>query len=485
MAADQRVAAPRRAAVAEPAIDLDPAEAEAPQFAVERRHRAMRADPVDVAEAPVERQSRHPERVGLGGQHDAAVRIRRLLGPQDGVDALGAALYGEPRQDRAGRFLGSDDGLLCLAPEIAAQPVGRQRVLQRVVGAPGRGHAVVGRLSGGERERGVQQAVALLQRLGRTAEGGVAPAAMPMRARQQVQQPPGPVGDDAAAAGMRVLHEVAADQIVRVAEAVGLHVARGQQQTRYLQPAGRQHHRGGADMPAAAAQVGDLEPLDGAAGGIGPDVGDGGVQQDAHIGGVDQVPAAAQREAVGPLVELPQIDAELGRIERRRRQAEPPPGRLVGGVGIEPELALGRGVIGRQRVGPERPAAVRNPVPAREVDGVEPGAAAAPDRRGAAEEAQPRIDERVIVEAADIAAGEILYLGLEIGAAALQQQDLAPLPAQRPGQRDAGRAGADDADVGPEVGGVGASVEIVEHGSGESAVRPPWPEPGARLHHRP
>ena len=185
-----------------------------------------------------------------------------------------------------------------------------------------------------------------------------------------------------------------------------------------------------------------------------------------YVGRVDQVPAAGEREPVGLLVELPEIDAERGRVERRRRQAEPSPGAVVGRFGIEPQAALGRRVVGGERPGSERPAAVGDPGAPLEIDGVEPGAAAAPDRRGAAEEAQPRFDERVVVETTDVAGREILHLGFEIRAAAFEQQDLAPPPPQRAGQRDPGRAGADDANVGREVGVIGAGVEIVQHGVG-------------------
>jgi hypothetical protein len=82
-----------------------------------------------------------------------------------------------------------------------------------------------------------------------------------------------------------------------------------------------------------------------------------------------------------------------------------------------------------------------------EVDRVELGAAAAPDRRRPAEEAEPRILEGVIILADILARIEIRNRGFVVEAATFEQDHLVPRRKQTAGKADPGRARADDADL--------------------------------------
>ena len=74
---------------------------------------------------------------------------------------------------------------------------------------------------------------------------------------------------------------------------------------------------------------------------------------------------------------------------------------------VDAELGASFGQVGADIVRADWPAAVRNPASPLEVDGVEFGAAPAPDRRGASEKAQPAMLERVILLADHLAPIEV------------------------------------------------------------------------------
>ena len=138
-----------------------------------------------------------------------------------------------------------------------------------------------------------------------------------------------------------------------------------------------------------------------------------------------------------------------------RRDAERRPDVVLVVELAELELRVRDAVVRIEIRAVDRPAAVRHPVAALEIDGVEQRAASAPDAERAAEEAQARLVEVVVRHADVLAAVEILRRLLEVEAAAFEQAYAVPELHQPPRQRDAGDAGADDADV--ALGRVAAS----------------------------
>ncbi len=132
------------------------------------------------------------------------------------------------------------------------------------------------------------------------------------------------------------------------------------------------------------------------------------------------------------------------------------------------ELGVRDAVVRIEIRATDRPSAVRHPVAALEIDGIEQGAATAPDAQRAAEEAQARLVEVVVGHADVRAAVQVLRRLLEVEAAAFEQADAVPELHQPSRQRDAGDAGADDADVAFLEGGVTVFAQIDQHRGGRS-----------------
>ncbi len=188
-----------------------------------------------------------------------------------------------------------------------------------------------------------------------------------------------------------------------------------------------------------------------------------GVQNERHRIAVGQVLHPTSGETFPHVVEAPESRADRVLVEGRQTLADLVPQRFVVAHLAELELIVHGRVVGRQlRIG-DGPAAVRHPRPVPEIDVVEQRASAAPDIGGAPQKAQAGIDQIVVGHAFAATGVEVLSGLLEIQAAALQQADGMTELGQTPGQRNAGRAGAGNADVSLESLAMGQLVEIEQH----------------------
>ncbi len=169
-----------------------------------------------------------------------------------------------------------------------------------------------------------------------------------------------------------------------------------------------------------------------------------GMDQDGAARVVLQIFRPRDGEAVELRVEAPPAHRQL--LARQPLEQTRP--RQAGGVDpVHPEHGPGVGQVRPQLVRADWPAAVRHPVAPLEIDRIIFGAAAAPDRGGSAEEAQPAMLERMIFLADNLAAVEVGGRLVMVEAAAFDQNH-ALLERQQPARgRLAGGAGPDNRDI--------------------------------------
>ena len=275
-----------------------------------------------------------------------------------------------------------------------------------------------------------------------------------------------------------VLHEAPTDEVVLVADAGGPAVVGREEEAGHFEAAGREDEGRGArgeGVPGERLHVdagdrvrvfGEREP-----GHVRP-------EHELHVGGVHDLVAVhlSEHRATGELQDRVRCARALE--EGLRDEALVAPVRQGVVVGAEADDVLGGGVE-RIEVGPgDRPARTGHVRPRLEVELGERAAVAGPVVGGAAEVAEarrvePQVDGGVDGEADAPAPVERLGVVVEVEAAALEQEHGVSRVCQRAGERDACRAGADDA----HVGGHGRARRNLAGVEQHPATRPTRPRP--------
>ena len=179
---------------------------------------------------------------------------------------------------------------------------------------------------------------------------------------------------------------------------------------------------------------------------------DAGVGDHADVRCLKEIVAARGAEAFRGLIEVPEAGGEgIAEVAWRPTLHALPGGRAIDGR-TQLEDLVREAITRFEILVADGPAAEGHPGLGLEVVRVQRHAASAPDIRGAAEEPQPRIDQVVVLVARVPAAAEIGDVRLVIETAGFEQTDVERCVEQTAGQADAGRTGADDADVGLDQG---------------------------------
>ena len=172
------------------------------------------------------------------------------------------------------------------------------------------------------------------------------------------------------------------------------------------------------------------------------------VQQDPDVAGPRQLGAVLRAQAGRRLAPLPHPIHELGGVEAEHPARIPLEARRRVIERAQVEQLLGARVVPRERLDPDRPAAVRDPRPRREIQRGERSAEARPAVGRAAEEAHPRRAQIVGERARRLAAIQGLALGVDLEPPAFHHQHACAAPDELARERDPGGAGADDAEIG-------------------------------------
>ena len=268
---------------------------------------------------------------------------------------------------------------------------------------------------------------------------------------------------DAAVEEARMILEIAADQVVAIADAGRLLPIRRQQQTCVLDATGREHESAGLDRKVGSAERANPDQLDRAAPGVALNVDDIGPQHQRYMPRRHEIGAVFAAQIQGR-TEVRDDVLDLRRIERQPQRLEPVGLQTAVGRRIDRIDPVGRPIVLRRhfqdtvRAGVEgfevgasdRPATGVDPVT--RLEGVlVPGAAeAAPAIAAAAQETAARSIGEVIVQTDAVTPIQISGRFIANLAAAFEQDavDAGPLELER--HRDAGGTGADDADLGFE-----------------------------------
>ena len=264
-----------------------------------------------------------------------------------------------------------------------------------------------------------------------------------------------------------VAHVMPPHQPAPVADPRRMAVARGEQQPRRLEGAGRQHEarRGNAEpvaverldhrMPDAPAIVRCNQPRAVC------------MQQYPHRLCGGEAVAIAPPEIRRATEPLDALGGEVGRREVPQQGAHAAGNGALCVVGAVAGLAhrIGARIVGCHGVVPDGPAAMGNPGPRLEVDRIERDAAAAPDGRRTAEAPLPVFVRRTVQRGVrDLARVERLRRGLFCGAAGLEQHDPEAGPEQFECQRDARGAGSEDAEIGLDRRSAHDGPGVADHG---------------------
>ena len=187
-----------------------------------------------------------------------------------------------------------------------------------------------------------------------------------------------------------------------------------------------------------------------------------GMQDDVHVFGPGQVVTVLESERFLTLIKLPEARPEQFFIERRLPCADFMPETFIIHIATQAQHFVCTAIVLSQRVRSERPAAVRYPVASFKVRIVEQRTTPSPDMDRSAEESETGVFERIIGHTRAGASVERLAFLLEIIAAGLKQTHRVPLFCQFSGERDAGRACANDTDVSTQVLTVGHLQKITQ-----------------------
>ena len=231
--------------------------------------------------------------------------------------------------------------------------------------------AGVRRFSHGEREGGVEDSLLALQLVGAPEQGGAQASLSTLQARHRLDQRPEPLGDHQPAARPRMFGEVAADQVMLVADRLPVFPPLSEKQPRRFQSACSQDELLGPDRAALTFQIGDLECLERRACLVRNDPDDRRMQQNLQGPGRRKIGAAADGEALEPLVEPP-----AGRFDQRTIKVEAMVTLPIGTgsahlVRRQVEQLPGFVIIGGQGFLAERPSAAGHPGAFFEIDRIE------------------------------------------------------------------------------------------------------------------
>ncbi len=263
----------------------------------------------------------------------------------------------------------------------------------------------------------------------------------------------------------RVLHEMPADQAVVVADPVRVAPGRGEQEPGVLHPAAGEHERAGPHSVGRAAEAPHDHFFDAITPGAGDQLGRRRADMDAEPRRGREHLAVVPPEADRP-AEVDEDGLDPGRVERPLLQASSVPGQVGLADRGRDTAALERTIeVSVESPPGERPSPARDPVAVLERHRVELGADAAPRLGGSAQHADARLVERVVRETGRVAPGEVLDGWVEVDAPALEEQHLERRRLlESEGNRDPGRASADDAHVGGDRRPVSYCATVDDHG---------------------
>ena len=275
-----------------------------------------------LPQTPVDLGTAHAERVDVVAQGDAAVRIRIRLADQfHGHVAHQLAGAGGVRHRVAHRVERMREDV----PQVRTQPHERRPFATHTLAHPVQGANDVGtltRIQRAEPHLGIQNAVFLLAfetdahlagNVG-TADLDLVDDAMELDVEQRVE-PELVVELDHTVQETRVILEVAADQVVAVADAGALLAVGGQHQAGVFDTAGGQYEHPGLHGEIAALQGADLDALDRAAKGVALDFGNVGLEVELEeLRGLDFVAIGLAHFQRG--AELGDDLFDVGRVER-------------------------------------------------------------------------------------------------------------------------------------------------------------------------
>ena len=259
-----------------------------------------------------------------------------------------------------------------------------------------------------------------------------------------------------------MLHEVAADQIMLIAETAWPCGRRRQEQARILQATTGEHHAARPDVGRLTLQRPQLDAID-----------------DALLPGslnARQVGVQQDRDVLSRAKRLQIALAEVGRRALLPKGLLEPGGRHVVDLadGLDPlreivairsglHQLLGPDIERLQLLAADRPAGKAEPRAWAQVDRVERLAPAGPHVGRAAEVARPRRLQRLIGQAHDQPFVERLRVGVRVQVAAFHQQHLMVRMEEFERQGNAGGAGADDHEIRLELLAIFERVQIGQH----------------------
>jgi hypothetical protein len=253
-----------------------------------------------------------------------------------------------------------------------------------------------------------------------------------------------------------MVHEVAADEIMLVADAAARSAVRREEQARILDPPAGEHERACRDLEPPSAERGDSKAAHTIASAL--DVDDVRIQVYVDIRRCRQLVAVDHPEVAGiaelehSRIEHVADDAETSTVTRQPRRM-----RVV--ERSEAADALCTLVIGLELRKRQRPTTVVDARTRLEVERIEWPALLPPARRRTAEHSEAGACRRIVRQPYVGAEIQQLRAMPEIETAAFEHGDTKAGPLQLRCKADPGRTGAHDADVCREFRGVdGASV---------------------------
>src|SRR4051812_38939111 len=249
-----------------------------------------------------------------------------------------------------------------------------------------------------------------------------------------------------AARHLEVLHEVAADEIVGVAESGADLAVGGEQEACILDGVTREHESFCSRVDLLPVETADANRLYRAQPIVGFDLDDVGVGVEMDVGRFDNLVSIFGPEA-SRWTELPHLGGEGARVANKRN-ATSVAHRPIGGivlVGTEIENCLGARVKRIEILTTNWPAAVRYPIALLEIDVIVRRAETGPVIGGATEVVERSGLQWKIRLSNNLAAIQILHLLLELESPALEEQNLQRSVGEFAGDGDARRSGANDA----------------------------------------
>src|SRR5436190_20912019 len=175
-----------------------------------------------------------------------------------------------------------------------------------------------------------------------------------------------------AARHLQMLHEEAANEVVRIPEPSRDATVGGEEQPSVLDRRRREHVLARANPDLLSLEGADAQPLDGADALVRLDLANGGVRVEVDVPRADDRVAVARAEA-RRRTELPHLRPHDRRVERKGHERRVAPLPLCGLVLVRSKLehAMRAGVVRVEMGAREWPAAVRDPLTRREIDRIE------------------------------------------------------------------------------------------------------------------